>query len=99
MVLEQFIVRIHAGREAEFEVAMEHALRTVMSRSPGVQGWSLRRCVETPDRYQVQIQWNTLDDHMVTYRQGDVAPAFRAIVMPFFAEPSQMMHFEELAKS
>ena len=58
----------------------------------------VRRCVETPGRYQVQIHWDSLESHMVKYRQGPIGPEFRALVMPFFVEPPQMQHFENLAQ-
>ena len=99
MVLEQFVARIHPGQEAAFEAAMAHGLRTVMARAEGVQGWSFRRCVETPERYQVQIRWASIEAHMTGYKQSRLAPEFRAMVMPFFAEPPQMQHFEVLAES
>ena len=99
MVLEQFVVRPHPGQEAQFETAMERALRTVMARARGLQAWSFRRCVETPERYQVQLQWDCIESHMVGYREGPLAPEFRAIVLPFYAEPAEMRHFEELASS
>ena len=99
MVLEQFVVRIEPDHQAEFEAAMERGLRTVMSRAEGCRGWSFRRSVEHPDRYQVEIRWASLEAHMTGYRQSPLAPAFRAIVTPFFAEAPQMQHLEVLAAS
>jgi heme-degrading monooxygenase HmoA len=99
MVLEQFVVSVGSARGPEFEAAMERGLRTVMSRAEGLQGWSLRRCVESPDCYQVQIRWTTIEAHMVGYRQGPLAPEFRAIVMPFFSRPAEVLHFEVLAEA
>jgi hypothetical protein len=99
MVLEVFVVEIHPGREADFEAVMGRGLRTVMSRAEGLQAWSFRRCVEVPGRYQVQIQWSSLEAHMVGYREGPIAPQFRALVMPFFAKPPDVQHFEVLEQS
>jgi heme-degrading monooxygenase HmoA len=98
MVLEQFVATVHPGQQAEFEAAMERGLRTVMARAEGLQGWSFRRCVETPGRYQVQIRWVSLEAHLVGYRQGPLAPEFRALVMPYFVQPPEMQHFEVLAE-
>jgi hypothetical protein len=99
MVLEQFVVRVEPSRCAEFEAAMERGLRTEMSRAEGLQGWSFRRCVESPDRYQVQIQWTSIESHMIGYRQGPLAPEFRAIVVPFFSGSAEVLHFDVLAES
>ena len=97
MVLEQFVAQIHTGREAAFETTMEQALRTVMSRAEGLQGWSLRRCVEVPGRYQVQIRWASIEHHLRGYRDGPLAPEFRALVTPFFVQAPEMLHYEVLA--
>ena len=99
MVLEQFVVNVEPARQAEFEAAMERGLRTVMARADGLLDWSLRRCVETPQRYQVQIRWTSIEAHMVGYRNGPLAPEFRAIVTPFFVGPAEVQHFEVLASS
>ena len=99
MVLEQFVVNVDPSRRAEFEAAMAHGLRTVMERADGLLDWSLRRCVETPDRYQVQIRWASIEAQLVGYRNGPLAPEFRAIVTPFFAGPAEVLHFEVLAAS
>jgi quinol monooxygenase YgiN len=99
VVIEQFVVRIDPRHQAEFEAAMERGLRTVMSRAEGLQGWSFRRCVEAPNGYQVEIRWASLEAHMTGYRQSPLAPEFRAIVTPFFAQPAEIQHFEVLAAS
>lgn len=102
MVFEQFVVKAIAGQEAEFEAAMERGLRTVMSRAQGMRGWSLRRCVESPGHYQVQLQWDSIDDHLVGYRASPLATEFRAMVTPFFDGWPQtvpdMKHYTELAQ-
>jgi hypothetical protein len=99
MVLEQFVVNVDAARCNEFEAAMERGLRTVMARADGLLDWSFHRCVEMPARYQVQIRWTSIEAHLVGYRNGPLAPEFRAIVMPFFAGPADVQHFEVLAAS
>lgn len=99
MILEHVDIRIQSGRQAEFEAAMERGLRTVMSRAQGMRSYQLHKCMETPERYLMQILWNSLEDHMVTYRQGPLSPEFRAIVEPYFAQPPAMQHFELLVKS
>jgi len=99
MILELVDIRIHPGQEAAFDAAIGRALRTVTSRAPGVHGWQVHRCVETPQRYVMQVLWESVEAHMVGYRQSPLSPEFRAIVEPFFAQPPLMQHFELLARS
>lgn len=102
MVLEQFNVRAKPGQEAQFEQAMGRGLRMILARAPGLQAWSMRRCVEEPRLYQVQLEWDCIESHLVGYRQGPLAPEFRALVTPFYEGwPEQvpdMKHYEELAQ-
>jgi hypothetical protein len=101
MVIEQFLVKVVPGKEPDFEAAMERGLRTVMARAGGMRAWSLRRCVEMPDHYQVQLQWDSIEDHLVRYREGPLAAEFRAIVTPFYdgwpETKPDMKHYQELA--
>lgn len=98
MVLEHLDIRIVPGKAAEFEDAMERGLRTVIARAEGMRGWKFRKCVETPDRYLVEIMWDTIEAHLVTYRNGRLSQEFRALVVPFFAQPPELQHFELLAE-
>ena len=45
------------------------------------------------------IFWDSLDDHMVGFRQGPLFAQWRAIVGPFFAQPPQVEHFMLVGKS
>lgn len=97
MVTEQFIVKVKPGLESQFEAAMEHGLRTVLSRAKGCRTWRLRRGVESANQYQVQIEWDSIEDHLDGYRGSSLALEFRAIVTDYFAEWPTMQHFTELA--
>ena len=99
MVLEIADIRIQPGRNAEFEEAIQRGLRTVASRAQGMLGHKVHKCIETPERYVLQITWNTLEDHTVGFRQGPLFTEWRAIVGPFFAQPPLVEHFTLVAKS
>jgi heme-degrading monooxygenase HmoA len=93
MVLEIADIRIQPGQNAAFEEAIQRALQTVMSQAKGASAWSVNRCVETPERYVLQIQWETLENHNVDFRQGPLFAQWRAIIGPFFAQPPLVEHF------
>ena len=99
MILEHVDIRIVPGQQVEFEAAMEHGLRTVHTRAKGMRGYRLDKCIETPERYVMQIWWDRLEDHMVGYRQGPLSPEFRALVERFFAQPPVMQHFEVITQA
>ncbi|MCE3269933.1 MAG: antibiotic biosynthesis monooxygenase [Ramlibacter sp.] len=99
MVLEIADIRIQPGKNAEFEAAIQRGLSTVASRAQGMQGYKVNKCIESPERYVLQIFWNTLEDHTVGFRQGPLFAEWRAIVGPFFAQPPLVEHFTLVAKS
>lgn len=99
MILEIADIRIAPGQNAAFEAALQHALATVASRAPGMQGWKVNKGIESPERYILQIFWATLEDHTVGFRQGPLFAQWRGIIGPFFAQPPVVEHFDLVAQS
>jgi heme-degrading monooxygenase HmoA len=99
MILEIADIRIQPGQQAAFEEAIQRAIATVASKAEGMRGYKVNRCIETRERYILQIFWDTLEDHTVKFRQGPLFTQWRAIIGPFFAQPPHVEHFELVAKS
>lgn len=99
MILEIADIRIQPGQQAAFDAAIEKGLRTVAARAKGMQGYKVNKCIESPERYVLQIFWETLEDHTVGFRQGPLFAEWRAIVGPFFAQPPLVEHFTLVVKS
>ena len=99
MILELADIRIAPGQQAAFEEAILRGVSTVISQAQGFRGWKVNKGVENPERYVLQIFWDTLEDHTVTFRGGPLFPQWRAIVGPFFLNPPQVEHFELVGKS
>lgn len=99
MILELADIRIHPGQQAAFDEAIQRGLATVISRAQGFRGFKVNKGIESPDRYILQIFWDTLEDHTVAFRGGPLFAEWRAIVGPFFASPPVVEHFDLVAKS
>ncbi len=99
MILELADIRIAPGQQAAFEEAIQRGVTTVASRAKGFQGYKVNRGIESPERYLLQIFWDTLEDHTVGFRQGPLFVEWRAIVGPFFAAPPVVEHFNLVSKS
>ena len=98
MILEIADIRIAPGRQADFEAAIQHGIASVVSRAQGFKGAKVNRGIESPERYILQIFWDTLEDHTVHFRGGPLFTEWRAIVGPFFAVPPVVEHFELVSK-
>lgn len=94
MILEIADFRIIDGRQAEFEAAIQKAIDTVLSRAKGFQGATIRRGMESPQRYVLQVNWETLEDHTKGFRESPLFAEWRGIIGPFFAAPPTVEHFE-----
>jgi heme-degrading monooxygenase HmoA len=99
MILEIADIRIHPGQQAAFEEAIRKATETVLPKTKGVHGFKVNRCIETPERYVLQIFWETLEDHTVGFRQGPLFAEWRSFIGPFFASPPNVEHFTLVTKS
>jgi heme-degrading monooxygenase HmoA len=99
MILEIAEIRIAPGQQAAFDEAIQHALGTVASQAKGMRGYKVNKCIESPERYVLQIFWDTLEDHTVGFRQSPLFAQWRAIIGPFFASPPFVEHFTLLTKS
>jgi heme-degrading monooxygenase HmoA len=99
MILEIADIRIHPGQNAAFEQAIEQGIAQVISQAKGFEGFKVNKGIENPERYVLQIFWDTLEDHTVGFRQSPLFTEWRAIVGPFFAAPPVVEHFELALKS
>lgn len=99
MILELADIRIQPGQQAAFDEAIVRGVTTVISQAQGFRGFKVNKGIESPERYILQIFWDTLEDHTVHFRGGPLFPQWRAIVGPFFAQPPVVEHFELVGKS
>ena len=98
MILELADFRVVPGQQAAFEEAVQRGIRTVVQRAQGFRGAKVNRSIESPERYILQIFWETLEDHTVHFRGGPLFGEWRAIVGPFFAAPPVVEHFTLVSK-
>jgi heme-degrading monooxygenase HmoA len=99
MILELADIRIPPGKQAEFDEAIVRGVTTVISQAKGFRGYKVNKGIESPERYILQIFWDTLENHTVDFRGGPLFPQWRAIVGPFFAQPPVVEHFVLVGKS
>ena len=96
MILEIADIRIHPGQQAAFEAAIQLGIATVASKAQGFVRAQVEHGIESPERYVLMIEWETLADHTVSFRGSELFNAWRAIVGPFFASPPTVEHFNRI---
>jgi heme-degrading monooxygenase HmoA len=96
MIIEFAQLTIRPGSERQFEAAFPAAIN-VLGGSRGYLSHELRRSMETPNRYALMVQWQTLEDHTVGFRGSPAFTQWRALIGPYFDAPPVVEHFEPLA--
>lgn len=91
MILERALMTV--TDPAGFERAFSQA-RQVLARAKGFRYVDLLQGVEQPDTFQLLIGWDSLDDHMVGFRESELFTEWRALLGPFFAATPEVLHYE-----
>ncbi|MGQ0711220.1 MAG: antibiotic biosynthesis monooxygenase family protein [Rhodoferax sp.] len=99
MILELADIRIRPGENAAFDAAIAHGLDSVIRHAKGYVRHQVHHGIENPERYVLQIVWETLEDHTVGFRGSEAFTQWRAIVGPFFAAAPVVEHFNLLTAS
>ncbi|HEU5441165.1 MAG TPA: antibiotic biosynthesis monooxygenase family protein [Ktedonobacterales bacterium] len=77
MVLEIAEYTAAPGKAEELQAGLARA-REIIRGAQGCRAIALRRCVEEPERFIFTIEWETIEDHTVTFRGGPLFPQYRA---------------------
>ena len=93
MILEIAELTVRPGEQSAFDAAIARGIQTVVSKSKGFRRATVHRGIESPERYVLQIEWDTLENHTVDFRESAAFTQWRAIVGPFFATPPRVEHF------
>lgn len=94
MILETARLDVKPGQEPAFEQAFARAQR-IIAGAPGYLDHQLRRCVETPSRYLLLVQWRTLEDHTVGFRGSDAYQEWKALLHHFYDPFPEVEHYAE----
>jgi heme-degrading monooxygenase HmoA len=58
----------------------------------GCLSMRLGRGIETPSNYELRIEWETLDDHVVHFRESEAFAKWKAATGGFLTQPTQVRH-------
>ncbi len=93
MILEVAILDVIAGREEHFEKNFAIA-QNIISSIQGYQGHQLQRCLEKPNRYILLVNWHTVEDHTVGFRQSTQYQEWKKLLHEFYDPFPTVEHYE-----
>jgi heme-degrading monooxygenase HmoA len=92
MIVERALMPITPGSEADFEAAMRQA-KGVVAQAKGFRSIRVTRGIENPSTYLLLLEWDTLEDHTVGFRESELFTQWRALIGQYFAEPPSVEHY------
>ena len=92
MILESALLDVKPNEEAAFEAAIRQA-RPLIAATPGFRTIAVRRCLETPNRYLLLVEWDRLEDHTIGFRQSARYEEWRALLHHFYDPLPRVEHF------
>ncbi|MBN9590449.1 MAG: antibiotic biosynthesis monooxygenase [Alphaproteobacteria bacterium 64-11] len=92
MILERAIFAIKLGQADEFEKAFALAAPLIRA-AKGCRKANMHRGIENSDSFILLVEWDTLEDHMVGFRESRAFEEWRAILGPHFASPPAVEHY------
>ena len=96
MILEHVILQVIPGQEDAFESAFRQA-RPIIAGMRGFRTLRLERCVEDAARYLLLVEWDTLEDHTVGFRQSPKYEEWRRILHHFYDPFPIVEHYRAVA--
>ena len=95
MVLEIGLIQVTPGSEDDFAAAYRKA-RPVLASTPGCRSVRMTRGIESPSRFVLLVEWDSVADHEQGFRQTDRFTRWRELIGPYFAEPPAVEHAEDV---
>lgn len=95
MILEAVMLQVKDGMEAEYEEAFLRASK-IISSMKGYLSHELQRCMEVKGKYLLLVQWETLEDHTIGFRQSNEYQEWKKQLHHFYNPFPTVEHFEKV---
>src|SRR5258705_13121445 len=95
MVLEVALIDVLAGQEEQFAAAYGKA-REILVSTPGCRSVRMTRGVESPSRFVLLVEWDSVEAHLENFRATDRFTSWRALIGPYFDGAPRVEHFTDV---
>lgn len=92
MILEVALLEVMPGKEAAFEQDFAKA-GVYISSIKGYIKHSIRKCLEQPNKYILLVEWETLEDHTVGFRQSAAYLEWKKLLHHYYNPFPVVEHF------
>ncbi|WP_026695686.1 antibiotic biosynthesis monooxygenase family protein [Peribacillus kribbensis] len=95
MILEAVMLQVKEGMEGKYEEAFREASE-IISSMKGYIYHELQRCMEIEGKYLLLVQWETLEDHTIGFRQSNEYQEWKKKLHNFYDPFPTVEHFEKV---
>jgi heme-degrading monooxygenase HmoA len=95
MVLEVALIDVQPGQEDAFAEAYRKG-HEVLASTPGARSVRMTRGIESPSRFVLLVEWDSVEAHLENFRNTDRFTTWRGLIGPYFAQPPLVEHFTDV---
>jgi heme-degrading monooxygenase HmoA len=95
MILEAAILNVIPGNETQFERDFATAGQYI-SAIKGYIKHTLSQCVEQPNQYLLLVEWKTLEDHTIGFRQSPQYLEWKKLLHHYYDPFPLVQHYVEV---
>ncbi len=96
MVLEVALIDIVPGMEDGFAASYRLG-HPILAGTPGCRSVRMTRGVESPSRFVLLVEWDSVQAHLENFRGTERFAQWRALIGGYFAKPPLVEHYVDVA--
>ena len=93
MILEVAILKIKPNQNQAFENTFKQASPIIASMK-GYLNHSLKKCIEKPNQYLLLVNWETIEDHEIGFRQSSEYQEWKRLLHHFYDPFPVVEHYQ-----
>ena len=93
MILEVAVLNVIATKTSAFEASFLQA-QHIISSMKGYRSHQLQKCVEVSNRYILLVEWDSLEDHTIGFRQSREYQEWKQLLHHFYDPFPVVEHYE-----
>lgn len=93
MILEVAILNIREGQSSDFEKSFENAEK-IISSMKGYISHEMKKCIEKENKYILLVNWETIEDHEIGFRQSDQYCKWKQLLHHFYEPFPLVEHYK-----
>ena len=95
MITEIALLKIRPGQAEAFEEAFANAQPIIESMNGYIQH-ELQQCIEEVDKYMLVVRWETVEDHIIGFRQSEGYKEWKKLLHHFYDPFPVVEHYKRI---